>query len=256
MGDARPAAAGIRASALSFEDLVLPVNLSERIKRLPYTPLQIAVHLYAWVGLAEIAFGFFTGHLTANPLQAIQQRTGRLAITLLVLSLACTPLSNLRGWRELPKRSRTLGLYAFMVAVIHILIFLDLDNGLAWDFFTQTIVQKPYILFGMATFLLLIPLAITSFDVWKVRLGKNWKRLHQLIYLITPIAVVHYVLSKKGDIFRLQGDIVRPVIYGLIVLLLLSLRLPFIRRFFTSLRSRISLRRSRTASNARATPPA
>ena len=140
----------------------------------------MAVHLYVWVGLGQIAFGFFTGHLTANPLQAIQQRTGRLAITLLVLSLACTPLSNLLGWRELLKRSRTLGLYAFMVAVIHVLIFLDLDNGIAWNFFTQTIVEKSYILFGMATFLLLIPLAVTSFDVWKVRLGKNWKRLHQL----------------------------------------------------------------------------
>ena len=155
-----------------------------------------------------------TGRLGANPLQAFQQRTGRLAITLLVLSLACTPLSNLLGWRELIKRSRTLGLYAFMVAFIHVLIFLDLDNGLAWDFFVQTIVQKPYILFGMATFLLLIPLAVTSFDIWKVRLGRNWKRLHQLVYLIAPVAVLHYALSKKGDIFALQGDIVRPLIYA------------------------------------------
>ena len=193
--------------------------------------------------LAWIAFDFFTDHLTANPLQAIQQRTGRLAITLLVLSLACTPLSNLLGWRELLKRSRTLGLYAFMVAVIHVLIFLDLDNGLAWDFFAQTIVEKPYILFGMATFLLLIPLAVTSFDIWKVRLGRNWKRLHQLVYLIAPIAVLHYALSKKGDIFRLQGDIVRPLIYGLIVLLLLSLRLPSIRRFIASQRNRLAAER-------------
>ena len=92
-------------------------------------------------------------------LQAMQQRSGRLAITLLVLSLACTPLSNLLGARELIKRSRTLGLYAFMVAFLHILIFLDLDNGLTWDFFAQTIAQKPYILFGMATFIMLIPLA-------------------------------------------------------------------------------------------------
>ena len=122
-----------------------------------------------------------------------------------MLSLACTPLSNLLGWRELIKRSRTLGLYAFMVAFIHVLIFLDLDNGLAWDFFAQTIVQKPYILFGMATFLLLIPLAVTSFDIWKVRLGKNWKRLHQLVYLIAPMAVLHYALSKKGDIFQIAG---------------------------------------------------
>jgi sulfoxide reductase heme-binding subunit YedZ len=115
------------------------------------------VHVFALGELAWMALDFFGGRLTANPLQALQQRTGRHAITLLVLSLACTPLSNLLGWRELPKRSRTLGLYAFMVAFLHILIFVDLDNGLAWDSFSQTIVQKPYILFGMATFLLLIP---------------------------------------------------------------------------------------------------
>lgn len=232
------------------------MTLATRIQRLPYTPLQLAVHVYTWGELAWIALDFFTHHLTANPLQAIQQRTGRLAITLLVLSLACTPVSNLLGWRELLKRSRTLGLYAFMVAVLHILIFLDLDNGIAWDFFVQTIVEKPYILFGMATFLLLIPLAMTSFDIWKARLGRNWKRLHQLVYITAPIAVLHYALSKKGDIFRLQGDIVRPLIYGLIVVLLLALRLPFIRRFFAGLRGRIVLLTVRPKPNPGATPPA
>ncbi len=232
------------------------MRLSERIKRLPYTPLQMAVHLYVWIELAQIALYLFTGHLTANPLQDIQQRTGRLALALLVLSLACTPLSKLFGWRELPKRSRALGLYAFMVAVIHILIFLDLDNGIAWDSFVQTIVEKWYILFGMATFLMLIPLAVTSFDIWKIRLGKRWKRLHQLVYLVVPLAVVHYALSVKGDLFRLEGNIVRPLIYGAIVLLLLVLRIPFIRRFFTGLRNRVGPQLSRTFSHARATPPA
>ncbi|MFH1185285.1 MAG: protein-methionine-sulfoxide reductase heme-binding subunit MsrQ [Chloroflexota bacterium] len=223
------------------------MNLADHLKRLPYTPLQISVHVYALGELTWIAFDLFTGRLTANPLQAIQQRTGRLAITLLVLSLACAPLSNILGWRELIKRSRTLGLYAFMVAFLHVLIFLDLDNGLAWDFFVQTIVQKPYILFGMTTFLLLIPLAVTSFDIWKVRLGKNWKRLHQLVYLIAPIAVVHYVLSKKGNILSLQGDILRPLIYALVILLLLVLRLPAIRRFIASQRNRIGTRAARSA---------
>ena len=218
------------------------MTLDERHEGLRYTPLQILVHAYALGELAWIAFDFFTGRLTANPLQAMQQRTGRLAITLLVFSLACTPLSNILGWRELIKRSRTLGLYTCMVAFLHVLIFLDLDNGLAWDFFVQTILQKPYILFGMATFLLLIPLAVTSFDIWKVRLGKNWKRLHQLVYLIAPIAVVHYVLSKKGNILSLQGDILRPLIYALAILLLLVLRLPAIRRFIASQRNRLSAR--------------
>jgi sulfoxide reductase heme-binding subunit YedZ len=228
------------------------LSLLTRLRRIPYTPLQIAVHVYTWGGLAWIAVLAFTGGLTVNPLQDIQQRLGRLAITLLVLSLACTPLSNLLGWRELLKRSRTLGLYAFMVAFLHILIFLDLDNGIAWDSFVQTIIQKPYILLGMATFLLLIPLAMTSFDVWKARLGKRWKRLHQLVYLIVPIAVLHYALAKKGNLFGLAGDIIRPLIYGLIVVLLLSLRLPFVRRSIAEQRGRLSLWWSRTRAGAKA----
>lgn len=224
-------------------------KIAQDLKRIPYTPLQLAVHVFALGELAWIALDLLTDRLGANPLQAIQQRTGRLAITLLVLSLACAPLSNLLGWRELLKRNRTLGLYAFMVAFIHILIFLDLDNGLAWDFFAQTVAQKPYILFGIATFVLLIPLAVTSFDIWKVRLGRNWKRLHQTVYLIAPVAVLHYALSKKGDIFRLQGDIVRPLLYAAIILLLLMLRLPAIRRF-------IALQRNRLAGRAAGAPPA
>ena len=232
------------------------MNLLERIRRFPYTPLQAAIHLYVWGSLALIALYLFTGNLTANPLQDIQQRTGRLAIALLVMSLACTPVSNITGWREPLKRSRALGLYGFMVAVIHILIFLDLDNGIAWDFFTQTVAEKSYILLGMAAFLLLIPLSITSFDIWKIRLGRKWKRLHQLVYLIVPIVVFHYALSVKGDIFRLEGNILRPLLYGLFVLLLLVLRLPFVRRFFTGLRGGMRSWFSRTTGGMRSTPAA
>jgi methionine sulfoxide reductase heme-binding subunit len=217
------------------------MTLLDRIKRLPFTPLQFAVHFYAWYGLVVLVYDFLIHKLTANPLQFIQQQTGLHAVTLLTLSLACRPLSDLLGWRELLKHSRTLGLYAFMVAILHILIFLDLDNGIAWNFFAQTIIEKWYIIFGITTFLLLIPLAMTSFDIWKVRLQKKWKRLHQLIYIIVPIAVLHYALSKKGDLFHLQGDIVQPFIYGVVVCVLLALRLPFIRRFIISFRTRIVL---------------
>jgi methionine sulfoxide reductase heme-binding subunit len=215
------------------------VTIFERLKKLPYTPLQIAMHLYAWSALVVLLFDLFTHHLTANPIQDLEQRTGRHAITLLVLSLACTPLNTLFGWRELLKRRRALGLYTLMYATIHVLIFINLDYGLAWSLIIQTVIQKPYIIYGATVFLLLIPLGVTSFDIWKVRLGKNWKRLHQIIYIAAPIAVYHYALSKKGDIFHLQGDIVRPLIYGLIVFILLVLRLPVIRRFFSSFRTRV-----------------
>jgi len=209
------------------------------MKKFRYTPLQIAIHLYAWSALARLIFGLLVGRHSPNFIQELEQRTGRHAITLLMLSLACTPLSNLFGWRELLKRRRTLGLYAFMYATIHVIIFVNLDFGLAWSFIVQTVLEKPYILFGMTTFLLLLPLAITSFDIWKVRLGKNWKRLHQLIYFAAPIAVLHFAMSKKGDIFHLQGDIVRPLIYGLVLLLLLVMRIPPIRKALASLSTRM-----------------
>jgi len=204
-----------------------------------YTPLQIAMHIYAWSALVRLIIDFFTHNLTANPIQAMEQRTGRHAITLLVLSLACTPLNNIFGWRELIKRRRALGLYAFMYATIHVIIFADLDYGLAWSLIVQTIIEKPYIIVGVLTFLMLVPLGFTSFDIWKKRLGKNWKRLHQTIYLIAPLAVLHYAWGKKGDFFRLQGEIIRPLIYGLIVLILLIMRMPQVRKALASLRDRI-----------------
>jgi sulfoxide reductase heme-binding subunit YedZ len=222
-----------------------------RLRRIPYTPLQIGIHTYTWGSLVWIALSLFMGHLTANPLQDIQQRLGRLAVVLLVLSLACTPISNLTGWREPLKRSRALGLYAVMVAFLHVLIFLDLDNGIAWDFLIQTVIEKPYILFGMATFLLLIPLAMTSFDIWKQRLGRNWKRLHQVVYLIVPLAILHYAEAKKGDLFRLEGDIAKPLTYGLVVLILLALRLPFVRRAIKAMRARTAAWWAQTKTQAK-----
>jgi len=207
-----------------------------------YTPLQIAMHVYAWSVLVILIVQFFTDNLSANPIQELEQRTGRHAITLLILTLACTPLNTLFRWSELLKRRRALGLYAFMYATIHVIIFVNLDYGFAWSLIVQTIVEKPYILYGLTGFLMLIPLAMTSFDVWKKRLGKRWKRLHQTIYLITPIVLLHYALGKKGDFFALQGEIIRPLIYAVIAVILLIMRIHPVRRFLASLPSRIMLR--------------
>ena len=204
------------------------------------------MHIYAWSAVIHILFDFATGNISPNPIQELEQRTGRHAITLLVLSLACTPLNTLFMWSELLKRRRALGLYTFMYATIHVIIFADLDYGLAWSLIFQTIFEKPYIIVGMTGFLLLIPLAWTSFDIWKKRLGKGWKRLHQLIYLIAPLLILHFAWSKKGDFFALQGEIIRPLIYGLIVVFLLIFRIPQVRRVNASLRDRfLSLLRKR-----------
>jgi sulfoxide reductase heme-binding subunit YedZ len=201
------------------------------MKKLSYTPLQFIIHLGAWFPIARLIFEAFTHELTANPIQRIEQRTGRAAISLLFLSLAVTPLRTLFGWKEPLQRRRALGLYTFMYAVI-----------------LETIFQKPYILVGAAAFLLLIPLAVTSFDIWKMRLKKNWKRLHKTVYIIAPLVVLHYAWGKKGNIFALQGDILLPLIYGLIFLLLMFLRIPAVRRWLASARTRLRVPfRKRTA---------
>ncbi len=194
------------------------------------TPLQLAVHLGAWYPLTCLLLDFVTGALSANPIQDAEQRLGRAAITLLVLSLAATPLHLLFGWKEPLKRRRALGLYAFLYAALHVTVFVALDYGFAWTLIAETIIEKRYTLVGAGTLALLLPLAVTSFDVWKRILKKNWKRLHRLVYLAAPLAVLHYAWAKKGDVFQLQGDILRPLLYGVFVLVLLILRLPPVRR--------------------------
>ena len=197
------------------------------------------MHVYAWSVLVFLVFDLITGNLSANPIQELEQRTGRHAITLLVLSLACTPLNTLFKWPELLKRRRALGLYTFMYATIHVLIYMDLDYGLAWSFIIQDVIEKPRLIVGAIAFFMLTPLAWTSFDIWKKRLGKKWKRLHQTVYVLAPLVVLHYAWSKKGDIFHLQGEIVRPLIYGLIVVFFLFFRIPLVRKAIASLRDRV-----------------
>jgi sulfoxide reductase heme-binding subunit YedZ len=208
------------------------------MKKFAYTPLQVAMHMYAWSGLILLIFDFVTGHLSANPIQDLERRTGRHAITLLVLTLLCTPINTIFKWSEPLKRRRALGLYTFMYATIHVIIFADLDYGLAWSRLIQEVVEKPRLIVGLMAFLILIPLAVTSFDIWKKRLGKNWKRLHRLVYFIGPLAFLHYVWSKKGDILTLQGEVAKPLVYGLIIAIFLIFRIPPIRKALASFSSR------------------
>ena len=209
------------------------------MKKVPYTPLQIAIHIYAWSGLILLIFDAVTGNLSANPIQDLERRTGRHAITLLVLLLLCTPINTLFKWSEPLKRRRALGLYSFMYAAIHVIIFAYLDYGLAWSRLLQEVIQKPRLIVGSIAFILLIPLAITSFDIWKKRLGKNWKRLHRAVYLIAPLVVLHYLWSKKGDILSLQGEVLKPMTYGLIIAIFLIMRIPLIRKTLASFSTRM-----------------
>jgi sulfoxide reductase heme-binding subunit YedZ len=215
-----------------------------------FSPLRGLVHLSAWFLIAWLVWDYFSGNLTVNPIQAATQRVGRIAIAFLVLSLAVTPLNTLFGFRRALTVRRTLGLYTFLFAVIHFTIFVGVDYRFDIPTLVDETATKPYIIAGLSTLLILLPLAITSFRWWMKRLGKGWMRLHRLVYLAGILAVVHYAWAVKGNIANLQGDIVRPLFYGILVAVLLLARLPVVRRTASNLRHKVlPIPRSQRARN-------
>jgi sulfoxide reductase heme-binding subunit YedZ len=208
------------------------------IKRPRFTALQWGVHLAFWAIAAWLAWDAWTGALGINPIQMGMQRTGKYALVFLVLSLACTPANTLLGWRQALTARRALGVYAFLWAAMHFTIFIWIDFAFQWEFILIELTEKRYIIAGASALLILTALAVTSFKVWQKRLGKNWKRLHRLVYLAAPLVILHYAWARKGDIFRLQGDIIQPLLFGLAVALLLIARIPGVRRAAGGLRAR------------------
>ena len=190
--------------------------------------LPILIHIGALLPLVIMIWGFFDNQFF-NPIQELTFRTGRYALHLLILSLACTPLNTLFGWRWAISVRKLLGLYAFMYAALHFSIFVGLDYGFNWELLLEAIFEKRYALVGFSAFLILLPLAVTSTKGWMKRLGKRWKRLHQWVYLAALLVIVHFIWLVKGDIQR-------PLIYGAVVLLLLAFRLPPVRKWAGSLR--------------------
>jgi sulfoxide reductase heme-binding subunit YedZ len=199
-------------------------------KKLFSKPLQLAVHAAGVTPLIHIGIGLLTNNLTFNPIQKVEQITGLAGLVFLVLSLACTPLSNLMGWRQLTLRRKALGLYGFVYATLHIVVFVAIDYGLNLNAILNEAAGKNYFITGGMAFIVVLPVAATSFTFWMKKLGKNWKRLHRLVYIVSPLVVFHYIFVVKGDITRLQGNLVRPLQYGLIVAVLLVLRIPPVRR--------------------------
>jgi len=188
-----------------------------------FTKFQILVHVGSLVPLALLIRDAITDNLTVNPIQDITFRTGKDALVLLVLSLACTPLNTVFGFREALRVRRALGLYAFLYVSLHFLIFIGLDYTFDLSLIREAIVEKRYALMGFAAFLTLLPLALTSTKRWQKRLGKTWRALHRWVYLAAILAVIHFIWLVKSDIRE-------PLAYGTVVILLLVLRIPVVRR--------------------------
>jgi sulfoxide reductase heme-binding subunit YedZ len=153
----------------------------------------------ALVPAAALVYGFFTNDLTANPIDYITDTTGYTAITLLMISLAITPLRRLTGRNDLIRLRRMLGLLAFFYACLHFSTWLVLDWFFDFASMAADVVERPFITMGMLTFLLLIPLAATSTAGMIRRLGKRWQQLHRLVYVAGITAVIHFWWVVKAD---------------------------------------------------------
>jgi sulfoxide reductase heme-binding subunit YedZ len=181
-----------------------------------------AINVLALVPLAWLLADWALNRLSANPVVDVQDRTGLYALFMLTVSLAGTPLYWAFGYRWLRQLRRLAGLYAFGYAALHVINLFWLDYNFNLTFLRQDILVKPYIVVGMAAFVLLIPLAITSTAGWQKRLGRGWRRLHYLVYLAALLVAVHFIWQAKIDT-RL------PYALTVIIALLLALRLPYAR---------------------------
>jgi sulfoxide reductase heme-binding subunit YedZ len=160
-----------------------------------------------------------TGNLGANPLETIRDTTGIWTLRFLFVTLAITPIRRLTGWHKVIRARRMLGLFAFFYAVLHFVSYVWLDQFFALGGMIDDLTKRPFIMAGYASFVVLIPLAVTSTKKWIWRLGgKQWQLLHRLIYFSAAAGVVHYF-------WRVKLEVQAPIIYGLLLGTLLLGRL-------------------------------
>jgi len=160
------------------------------------------------------------GSLGANPVEEILNVCGKTGLNLLILTLCITPIRRSTGVNRLISFRRLLGLFAFFYLVLHFLTYALLDLRLAWDVLYIDITERPYITVGFTALMLLVPLAATSTHAMQRRMGRNWVKLHRLIYVIAVLGVVHYWWQTKLDV----AD---PFLYAFVLAMLLGVRLSY-----------------------------
>ncbi len=181
--------------------------------------IKLAVFVLALVPLARMVLLTVSGELV-EPLEFITHQTGLWALYFLCFTLAVTPLRRFTGWNWLIKLRRMLGLYAFFYACLHLLTFVWFDHFFDLEAIWRDVLKRPFITVGFIAVVLLVPLAVTSTNGMIRRLGgKRWQRLHRLIYLIAPLAILHFWWMREG-----KNDFAEPIVLGIIVAVLLGLR--------------------------------
>ncbi len=190
----------------------------------------------AWLALlAPLAWlGWRVQHdgLGANPIEALLLWSGQSSLILLLLSLTVTPVRRLTGWNEIQRKRRFLGLSAFSYITLHFLIYVGVDQFVAFGYILEDIAERPFITAGFAAWVLLIPLAVTSTRGWIRRLGGRWSLLHRLVYLAAALGVLHFFWKVKADTRW-------PLVAAGVLAVLLVLRLPSVSDAIVRARSKL-----------------
>lgn len=196
--------------------------------------MKLLVFAAALVPFGHLIWRGYNGDLTADPLVEITNETGIWTLRFVVITLAITPIRKVTGWNPVIRVRRMLGLFAFFYAMLHFLTYLIGDRFASLDFpdgfvawstlinllasIWEDVAKRPYITVGFIAFVSMIPLALTSTAGWIRRLGgRNWQRLHRLIYLTGIAGVIHYW-------WRVKADTLHPAIYAALVAVLLGYR--------------------------------
>lgn len=176
--------------------------------------LSIPAALAIAGALSDILAG--TRYFGSNPVKEVEHFLGRWTLRLIVATLCVTPIRQATGWNWLAKHRRTVGLFAFGYVTLHWIAYAFLDVQLDWSELTKDLLKRPYIYLGMTALVLMTSLAVTSTrDMIRRMGGKNWNRLHALIYVIAVLGVVHYGMAVKKDLaFPLNYAAVLTVLYG------------------------------------------
>ncbi len=180
--------------------------------------LKPVLFILMLIPAAYYGWGIWQDSLGANPLEAVIRGLGDWGLRFLLITLLVSPLRRLLNWAQLLRLRRMLGLYAYFYVALHLLGYLWFDQFFDWEEIWLDILERPFITVGMISVVLLTPLAVTSTKGMIKRLGKNWKRLHTLVYPISMLAVLHFWWMVKLDVTE-------PVIYAAILTVLLGERL-------------------------------
>ena len=184
--------------------------------------LRILTFLVCLIPFVLLLLKVLQNDLGPDPAKELALETGEWSIRFLLLALAMTPLRHLSGRMEFAQRRRMVGLFALFYASVHFLVWVIFLLGLRWGAILEEVVERPYITIGFASFLILIVLGATSPRVMVRKLGKNWRRLHRLVYVAGVLAIIHFVWIVRTDLSE-------ALLYGAILAGLLGWRLVFAR---------------------------